>query len=169
MKNSKMKINYADESYILPLVYLIVFIVALLIILIIGFFNGMIESLINGDISTFIFLLISLGPMIVVMYFLYKSYKKMKMKRNMNLYIINNGICVEGKVNWIKHTYSPSSYYEWHGFHNTIVEVKFTYNGIEQTLVEDHLIIREKDKKKYENKKVKVYIYNNMHYVDVIN
>lgn len=168
MKSNK-KINYADEYYISPLISLIICIIVLLIIFIAGFSNGMIESLINGDISTFIFLLISLGPMIVVMYFLYKSYKKMKMKRNMNLYIINNGICVEGKVNWIKHTYSPSSDYEGHGFHNTIVEVKFTYNGIEQTLVEDHLLINEKDIKKYENKKVKVYIYNNMHYIDVIN
>ena len=168
MKNNN-KINYADECYISPLILLIIYIIVLLIIFICGFSNGMIASLINGDISTFLFLFIALGPMLVVMYFLFNSYKIYKMKRNMNLYIMNNGVCIEGKVISIRHIYTPSGLNGHSGFHNTIADIQFTYNDIEQVLVVDHLLINEKDTKKYENKKVKVYIYNNMHYVDIIN
>ena len=111
MKNSKLKINYGNEYYknnIIALVILSVVIFVISPIIIIT--NGMFGAIINVDISSLIFILIFLSIAIIPGIFIFKDYKK-KQQRNMNLYIMNNGICVEGKV----------------------------------------------------------YIYNNMHYVDVIN
>lgn len=169
MNDRKLKINYLNEYYISPLVSLIICIVALLLIFVTGFSNGMIKAIFDGDISIILFLLIALGPMIIVMYFLFRSYKKTKRQRNMNLYIINNGICVDGKVISIRHTYTSGPDIGDRGIHNTIADIEFTYNGIKQVLVEDNLLISEKNIKKYQNKKVKVYIYNNMYYIDIIN
>jgi len=165
-----LKPNYKNEDYKSSLLTLIILIVIILITVFpILFYNGMFDAIINGDISSLIFLIIFLSMAIIPGIFLFRDYKKEKHQRKINLHIIKNGVCVEGKILSIRHIYTPSELDGHSGHHNTIAEVEFIYNSSKKVIMVENLLIKEENTKKYENKKVKVYIYNNMHYVDIIN
>lgn len=165
-----MKPNYNNEDYKSSLITLIILIVIILFTVIpILVYTSMFNAIINGDISSLIFLLLFLSMAIIPGIFLFRDYKKKKQKRNINLHIIKNGTCIEGKILSIRYIYTPSEIDGHTGHHNTIAEVEFIYNSSKKILMVEHLLVKEKDIKKYENKKVKVYIYNNIQYIDIIN
>ena len=51
----------------------------------------------------------------------------------------------------------------------TMTEIKYKIENEDKIIVVDHLFIKKRKFKKYRNKLVKIYVYNNMSYIDIIN
>lgn len=53
--------------------------------------------------------------------------------------------------------------------HNVTAEIEYTINNDRKTIIADHLAINVNRLDNYTSKQVKIYVYNNMSYIDIIN
>jgi hypothetical protein len=102
----------------------------------------------------------------ILLLFLVKQYKKYKEQRNMNLFIMQQGECIKGKIISIYDNYIEGN---TRGIHNVTAKIAYTIHHEEKIVVVDRLCIPIKHIKKYENKIVDIYIYKNMNYIDIVN
>lgn len=97
----------------------------------------------------------------IVLFFSTKTYIKRKQKRNLNIFIMEHGKFIDGVVTKIEDTYIDGV--------NITTTVSFNLNGEPKIIVVDNLAINYRTIKKYYNKKVKVFLYTNMNYIDIVN
>ena len=159
-----MKINYRNENYISNIPSIIICIILMIIVFIWGFSNEMFID-VSGIIFFSFFILILLIPIII---FTIRYYKQ-KQQRNLNLFIMKNGICIEGRIISIYDNFTYRPEIKKKSMHNITAEIAYNIDNEEKTILVDRLYIRTYNIEKYKDKVVKIYIYNNMTYVDVIN
>ena len=161
----KLKINYSNENYKGQLFAVIVFIIVLLFILI-WFTVGRFWE----NVSTIVLFSICVIMVLPWLIFSLIDYKKRKRNRNMNLYIMKNGYSVEGKIISIvdrKSTFNNG--YRLEINRTVVATVEYNIETNTKVVVVDNLLINYRKIKQYQDKKVKIYIYNNMNYVDILN
>ena len=159
-----MKVNYHNEDYKSNIFSLVICLIITIIVIIWGISNNLFLD-IGGLVFLGIFILILLIPICILIRGCYKR----KVQRNLNLFIIKNGKCINGKIKRLYDNKTTGVENGTRTLHNVTAEVLYNVDSEEKMIVVDNLCININDFKKYKNKVVKIYIYNNMNYVDVIN
>ena len=159
-----MKVNYHNEDYKSNIFSLAICIIAIIVVIIWGFSSNLFFD-IGGLIFLSIFIIILLIPICILI----RRYHKQKTQRNLNLFIIKNGVCINGKIKTLYDNKTIRYGTETRTLHNITAEIIYNVDNEEKVIVVDNLCINMNDIKKYENKTVKIYIYNNMNYIDLIN
>lgn len=160
-----MKINYYNENYENNVYTIIIIILLIVVITIWGIINKL-----TSNIGILILCTTSNIMLLIPLIIGIKQYKRKKEQRNLNLYIIKNGICIPGKIVSIYDRYSREDYIDnSHIYHNITAEIEYYIDNELKKIIVDKLMIKLKEIKEYENKDIKIYIYNNMSYIDVKN
>lgn len=92
------------------------------------------------------------------------EYLKSKEKRNLNLFIMKNGKIIQGKVINIYDNKTPE-----HFIHNVTAAVEYYLDNERKVITVDNLAININKMNDYINKPVKIFVYTNMNYIDIVN
>lgn len=159
------KINYHSEDYNSVIFNIALYLIFIILILIWGIFSFN-KNISVGKIFFYSTLIIFLS---ILLFFSVKSYKSRKNKRYLNLFIIKNGKKIKGKIISISDNYISRMELDRKRLHNINAKINYNVNNEDKLVIVDELCIKRKKLKKFENKTVNIYIYNNMSYIDVIN
>ena len=158
-----MKINYHNEDYSTELFNIIIYILILIFLIVWSIFTGV-------DIGSLIFIGICITFIIIMLSFSIRQYLKKKNQRNLNLFIMKEGKLIQGKIIRIYDNNNNGFLIEnKKTIHNVTAEIEYTINNDRKTITVDHLAINVNRLDNYTSKQVKIYVYNNMSYIDIIN
>ena len=86
------------------------------------------------------------------------------------LFIMKEGKLIQGKIIRIYDNNNNGFLIEnKKTIHNVTAEIEYTINNDRKTITVDHLAINVNRLDNYTSKQVKIYVYNNMSYIDIIN
>lgn len=157
-----MKINYYNENYKQNR-----FPIAICVILMLfSIFFCTYHSIDHVDTGFILFCSVWNIILSILLLFLVRDYKKRKEQRDINLFIRKQGKCIKGKIISIYDNYTKG---HTRMMHNVTAKIAYTMDNKEKIIVVDQLCIYIRHIRKYENKIVNIYIYNNMNYIDIMN
>ena len=160
-----MKINYHNEDYKSNVFNIVIYILIIVFVI----FWWALETKCTFEFGIIVLCSIIILPIIILIFFSIINCKKRKEQRNLNKFIIKNGICIKGKVVKIYDNYTDSVDIGYRGIHNVTAEIQYQYKKKKKNIVVDGLALNVNRLKSYVDKTVNIYIYNNMDYVDIIN
>ena len=98
-----------------------------------------------------------------------KKYLKIRKKRNLNLFIIKNGKIIQGKVINIYDNKTSGNLDNNKIIHNVTADVEYYLDNERKVIAVDNLAININKMNDYINKSVKIFVYTNMNYIDIVN
>ena len=155
-----MRINYHDEDCSVSLFQMII-LVSLFLFLIVWFVSNGFDAI---DVSYLIFEGICSTFIIIMLVFSLNEYLKSKEKRNLNLFIMKNGKIIQGNVINIYDNKTPE-----HFIHNVTAAVEYYLDNERKAITVDNLSLNINKMNDYINKPVKIFVYTNMNYIDIVN
>ena len=155
-----MKINYHDEDCSESLFQMII-LVSVFLFLIVWFVSNGFDAI---DVSYLVFIGICSAFIIIMFAFSLKKYLKIRKKRNLNLFIMKNGKIIQGNVINIYDNKTPE-----HFIHNVTAAVEYYLDNERKVIAVDNLAININKMNDYINKPVKIFVYTNMNYIDIVN
>lgn len=159
-----MKINYHNEDYKNNIFNIVVYIFSIAFIICWWFFNGK-----PVEIGALVFCGILILFLLILLYFSIRRYRKQLNKRKLNLFIIENGTRIQGRITRIYDQYSSGTNMDSEGHHNVTAEIEYQQEYSKQIVAVDDLAINIRKLESYHNKIVSIYVYNDMHYIDIVN
>ena len=159
-----MKINYQNENYMPVMIPIIITSILIPLIILWGYFH---ESYKNKYGILFVGTSVILLVIFLIIFII--SYKKRKKRRELNLSIIDNGIVIPGKIESI---YRKRYLGDEDSPGKTIVYATISFyidNEKKEVNVKNINIPFFVKLKDYQDKEVKIYVYNKMMYIDIIN
>ena len=160
-----MKINYHDEDCSESLFQIIIF-VSVFLFLIVWFVSNGGDAI---DVSYLIFIGICSTFIIIMFAFSLKKYLKIRKKRNLNLFIMKNGKIIQGKVINIYDNKTSGNLDNNKIIHNVTANVEYYLDNERKVIAVDNLAININKMNDYINKSVKIFVYTNMNYIDIVN
>ena len=160
-----MKINYHDEDCSESLFQIIIF-VSVFLFLVVRFVSNGFDTI---DVSYLIFIGICSAFIIIMFAFSLKKYLKIRKKRNLNLFIMKNGKIIQGKVINIYDNKTSGNLDNNKIIHNVTADVEYYLDNERKVIAVDNLAININKMNDYINKSVKIFVYTNMNYIDIVN
>lgn len=160
-----MKINYHDEDYSESLFQIIICVLIMLFLVVWLLYNGF-DTI---DASYLIFIGICSAFIIAIFTFSLKRYLKNKKQRNLNLFIMKNGKIIQGKVINIYDNKTSGDLDNNRVIHNVTAEIEYYSDKKRRVITVDNLAININKMNDYINKPVKIFVYTNMNYIDIVN
>ena len=160
-----MKINYHDEDCSESLFQIIICVLIMLFLVVWLLYNGF-DAI---DVSYLIFIGICSTFIIIMLAFSLKKYLKIRKKRNLNLFIMKNGKIIQGKVINIYDNKTSGDLDNNKIIHNVTADVEYYLDNERKVIAVDNLAININKMNDYINKPVKIFVYTNMNYVDIVN
>lgn len=160
-----MKVNYHDEDCSESLFKIIICVLITLFLVVWLVYNGF-DTI---DVSYLIFIGICSAFIILVLAFSLKAYLKIKKQRNLNLFIMKNGKIIQGKVINMYDNKTSGDLDNNRVIHNVTAEVEYYLDNERKVIAVDNLVINISKMNDYINKPVKIFVYTNMNYIDIVN
>lgn len=160
-----MRINYHDEDCSESLFQMII-LVSVFLFLIIWFVSNGFDAI---DVSYLVFIGICSAFIIIMFAFSLKKYLKIRKKRNLNLFIMKNGKIIQGKVINIYDNKTSGNLDNNKNIHNVTADVEYYFDNERKVIIVDNLAININKMNDYINKLVKIFVYTNMNYIDIVN
>ena len=121
------------------------------------------------DVSYLIFIGICSTFTIIMLAFSLNEYLKIKKKRSLNLFIMKNGKIIQGKVINIYDNKTSEDLDNNKIIHNVTADVEYYIENERKVIAVDNLAININKMNDYINKSVKIFVYTNMNYIDIVN
>lgn len=160
-----MKINYYDEDCSGSLFQMII-LVSVFLFLIVWFVSNGFDAI---DVSYLIFIGICSTFIIIMLVFSLNEYLKSKKKRNLNLFIMKEGKVIQGKVINMYDNKTSGDLDNNRVIHNVTADVEYYLDNERKVIAVDNLAININKMNDYINKPVKIFVYTNMNYIDIVN
>lgn len=160
-----MKINYYDEDCSGSLFQMIILVLVFLF-LIVWFVSNGFDAI---DVSYLIFIGICSTFIIIMLVFSLNEYLKSKKKRNLNLFIMKEGKVIQGKVINMYDNKTSGDLDNNRVIHNVTADVEYYLDNERKVIAVDNLAININKMNDYINKPVKIFVYTNMNYIDIVN
>lgn len=160
-----MKINYYDEDCSGSLFQMII-LVSVFLFLIVWFVSNGFDAI---DVSYLIFIGICSTFIIIMLVFSLNEYLKSKKKRNLNLFIMKEGKVIQGKVINMYDNKTSGDLDNNRVIHNVTADVEYYLDNERKVIAVDNLAININKMNDYINKPVKIFLYTNMNYIDIVN
>ena len=160
-----MRINYHDEDCSGSLFQMII-LVSVFLFLIVWFVSNGFDAI---DVSYLIFEGICSTFIIIMLVFSLNEYLKSKEKRNLNLFIMKNGKIIQGKVINIYDNKISGDLDNNKIIHNVTADVEYYLDNERKAITVDNLSLNINKMNDYINKPVKIFVYTNMNYIDIVN
>lgn len=160
-----MKINYHDEDYSESL-FKIIICVLIMLFLVVWFVSNGFDAI---DVSYLIFIGICSTFIIIMLVFSLNEYLKSKKKRNLNLFIMKEGKVIQGKVINMYDNKTSGDLDNNRVIHNVTADVEYYLDNERKVIAVDNLAININKMNDYINKPVKIFVYTNMNYIDIVN
>ena len=160
-----MKINYHDEDCSESLFQMII-LVSVFLFLIVWFVSNGFDAI---DVSYLIFIGICSTFIIIMLVFSLNEYLKSKKKRNLNLFIMKEGKVIQGKVINMYDNKTSGDLDNNRVIHNVTADVEYYLDNERKVIAVDNLAININKMNDYINKPVKIFVYTNMNYIDIVN
>lgn len=160
-----MKINYHDEDCSESLFQIIIWVSAFLFFIVWFVSNGF-DAI---DVSYLIFIGICSTFIIIMLAFSLNEYLKIKKKRSLNLFIMKNGKIIQGKVINIYDNKTSGDLDNNKIIHDVTADVEYYIENERKVIAVDNLAININKMNDYINKSVKIFVYTNMNYIDIVN
>lgn len=97
------------------------------------------------------------------------EYSKIRKKRNLNLFIMKNGKIIQGKVIDIYDNKTSGNLDNNKNIHNVTADIEYHLDNERKVIAVDNLAININKMNDYINKSVKIFVYTNMNYIDIVN
>lgn len=160
-----MKINYHDEDCSESLFQIIIW-VSVFLFFIVWFVSNGFDAI---DVSYLIFIGICSTFTIIMLAFSLNEYLKIKKKRSLNLFIMKNGKIIQGKVINIYDNKTSEDLDNNKIIHDVTADVEYYIENERKVIAVDNLAININKMNDYINKSVKIFVYTNMNYIDIVN
>ena len=160
-----MKINYHDEDCSESLFQIIIW-VSVFLFFIVWFVSNGFDAI---DVSYLIFIGICSTFTIIMLAFSLNEYLKIKKKRSLNLFIMKNGKIIQGKVINIYDNKTSEDLDNNKIIHDVTADVEYYIENERKVIAVDNLAINRNKMNDYINKSVKIFVYTNMNYIDIVN
>ena len=160
-----MKINYHDEDCSEGLFNIIICVLVMIFFVVWLVYNGF-DTI---DASYLVFIGICSAFIIVMFSFSLKGYLKIKKQRNLNLFIMKEGKVIQGKVINMYDNKTSGDLDNNRVIHNVTAEVEYYLDNERKVIAVDNLAINVSKMNDYINKPVKIFVYTNMNYIDIVN
>lgn len=160
-----MKINYHDEDCSGSLFQMII-LVSVFLFLIVWFVSNGFDAI---DVSYLVFIGICSTFIIIMLVFSLNEYLKSKKKRNLNLFIMKEGKVIQGKVINMYDNKTSGDLDNNRVIHNVTADVEYYLDNERKVIAVDNLAININKMNDYINKPVKIFVYTNMNYIDIVN
>lgn len=160
-----MKINYYDEDCSGSLFQMII-LVSVFLFLIVWFVSNGFDAI---DVSYLVFIGICSTFIIIMLAFSLNKYLKSKKKRNLNLFIMKEGKVIQGKVINMYDNKTSGDLDNNRVIHNVTADVEYYLDNERKVIAVDNLAININKMNDYINKPVKIFVYTNMNYIDIVN
>ena len=121
------------------------------------------------DVSYLIFIGICSTFTIIMLAFSLNEYLKIKKKRSLNLFIMKNGKIIQGKVINIYDNKTSEDLDNNKIIHDVTADVEYYIENERKVIAVDNLAININKMNDYINKSVKIFVYTNMNYIDIVN
>lgn len=160
-----MKINYHDEDCSGSLFQMII-LVSVFLFLIVWFVSNGFDAI---DVSYLVFIGICSTFIMIMLVFSLNEYLKSKKKRNLNLFIMKEGKVIQGKVINMYDNKTSGDLDNNRVIHNVTADVEYYLDNERKVIAVDNLAININKMNDYINKPVKIFVYTNMNYIDIVN
>ncbi len=160
-----MKINYHDEDCSEGLFNIIISVLVMIFFVVWLVYNGF-DTI---DTSYLVFIGICSAFIIAMFSFSLKGYLKIKKQRNLNLFIMKEGKVIQGKVINMYDNKTSGDLDNNRVIHNVTAEVEYYLDNERKVIAVDNLAINVSKMNDYINKPVKIFVYTNMNYIDIVN